>query len=154
MDKTSEEDIEISFSVKFLGRVEVVRPDGLRMLEEAAQSLKTPDEYSSAKAVKKSKVQLFLSLGGVDVLEDKTKFMLYTCPLSTVCYCAVLPSSHEVFGFVARHPAAETYHCYLFESKKFVIPCAGLSYWGCFPSFKDRGECQRRTRPDCGGTQT
>ncbi|XP_031142250.1 PTB domain-containing engulfment adapter protein 1-like [Sander lucioperca] len=119
MSDTSEDDNEISFQVKFLGRVEVVRPDGLQTLSEAAQSLKTPDKYSSEKVAKKSKVQLFLSLSGIDILENKTKFLLYSCPLSTISFCAVLPSSPKVFGFVARHPAADMNHCYLFQSKKF-----------------------------------
>ncbi|XP_071331651.1 PTB domain-containing engulfment adapter protein 1-like [Trachinotus anak] len=119
MSDTSEDDSEISFSVKFLGRVEVVRPEGLQILEEAAQRLKTPDDYAPEKAAKKSKVYLFLSLSGIDILENKTKFLLYTCPLSTVSFCALLPSSPKVFGFVARHPAADMYHCYLFQSKKF-----------------------------------
>ncbi|XP_070696176.1 PTB domain-containing engulfment adapter protein 1-like [Pempheris klunzingeri] len=113
-----EDDNEISFSVKFLGRVEVVRPDGLQILEEAARSLKTQD-HSSEKAAKKSKVHLFLSLSGIDILENKTKFLLYSCSLSTISFCAVLPSSPKVFGFVARHPAADVYHCYLFQNKKF-----------------------------------
>ncbi|TNM93490.1 hypothetical protein fugu_001666 [Takifugu bimaculatus] len=115
----SDEDSEISFTVKFLGRVEVVCPDGLQMLEEALESLKTPDAYSTEKKGKKSKVCLFLSLSGLDILEYKTKFLLYSCPLSTVSFCAVLPTFPEVFGFVARHPAANTYHCYMFQSKKF-----------------------------------
>ncbi|XP_068181974.1 PTB domain-containing engulfment adapter protein 1-like isoform X2 [Antennarius striatus] len=119
MSDTSGDDTEISFTVKFLGRVEVVRPDGLQILEEATQGLKTPDPYSTEKAAKKSKVHLFLSLSGVDILENKTKFLLYTCPLSTISFCAVLPSSPKVFGYVVRHPAANTYHCYLFQSKTF-----------------------------------
>ncbi|XP_010778145.1 PTB domain-containing engulfment adapter protein 1-like [Notothenia coriiceps] len=115
----TEEDNEISFPVKFLGRVEVVRSDGLKILSEAAQSLKTPDQFSSEKAARKSKVHLFLSLSGIDILENKTKFLLYSCPLSTISFCAVLPSSPKVFGFVARHPAADTNHCYLFQSQAF-----------------------------------
>ena len=35
--------------------------------------LQTPDKYSSEKAAKKSKVHLFLTLSGVDILENKTK---------------------------------------------------------------------------------
>ncbi|XP_061591051.1 PTB domain-containing engulfment adapter protein 1-like [Cololabis saira] len=120
MSDISEEDTEISFPVKFLGRVEVLRPDGLQVLEEAARSLKTSESDSSEKAAKKSRVHIFLSLSGIDILENKTKFLLYTCPLATVSYCAVLPSSARVFGFVARHPAADVYHCYLFQSKKFA----------------------------------
>ncbi|XP_061536926.1 PTB domain-containing engulfment adapter protein 1-like [Phycodurus eques] len=112
-----EDDNEISFSVKFLGRVEVFRPNGLNILEEAAQSVKTPDPYSSEKATKKSKVHLFVSLSGIDILENKTKFLLYTCPLPTISFCAVLPSSSKVFGFVAKHPAVDAYHCYLFKSQ-------------------------------------
>ncbi|XP_071394963.1 PTB domain-containing engulfment adapter protein 1-like [Centroberyx affinis] len=119
MSDVSDEDNEISFSIKFLGRVEVVRPDGMPILEEAAQSLKTPDRDSTDKAQKKSKVHLFLSMSGIDILENKTKYMLYSCPLSTVSFCAVLPSMPKVFGFVAKHPAADMYHCYLFQSKKF-----------------------------------
>ncbi|XP_033943044.1 PTB domain-containing engulfment adapter protein 1-like [Pseudochaenichthys georgianus] len=115
----TEEDNEISFPVKFLGRVEVVRSDGLEILSEAAQSLKTPDQFSSEKAARKSKVHLFLSLSGIDILENKTKFLLYSCPLSTISFCALLPSSPKVFGFVARHPAADTNHCYLFQSQAF-----------------------------------
>ncbi|KAK5923236.1 hypothetical protein CgunFtcFv8_000225 [Champsocephalus gunnari] len=115
----TEENNEISFPVKFLGRVEVVRSDGLEILSEAAQSLKTPDQFSSEKAARKSKVHLFLSLSGIDILENKTKFLLYSCPLSTISFCAVLPSSPKVFGFVARHPAADTNHCYLFQSQAF-----------------------------------
>ncbi|XP_030279493.1 PTB domain-containing engulfment adapter protein 1 [Sparus aurata] len=118
MSDTSEDDNEISFTVKFLGRVQVVRHDGLQILDEAVESLKTPDKYSSEKAAKKSKVNLFLTLSGVDILENKTKFLLYSCPLSTISFCAVLPSSPKVFGFVARHPAADMYHCYLFQSRK------------------------------------
>ncbi|XP_019718532.1 PTB domain-containing engulfment adapter protein 1 [Hippocampus comes] len=113
----TEDDNEISFTVKFLGRVEVVRHNGLNILEEAAQSLKTPDPYASEKAAKKSKVHLFVSLSGIDILENKTKFLLYTCPLPTISFCAVLPSSPKVFGFVAKHPAVDMYHCYLFKSE-------------------------------------
>lgn len=115
----TEDDQEITFRVKFLGRVEVLRSEGLQVLEEAAQSLKTADDTSSEKAAKNSKVHLFLSLSGIDLLENKTKFLLYSCPLPTVSFCAVIPASPKVFGFVAKHPAADMYHCYLFQSKKF-----------------------------------
>ncbi|XP_041656273.1 PTB domain-containing engulfment adapter protein 1-like [Cheilinus undulatus] len=119
MSDTSEDDNEVSFQLKFLGRVEVVRPGGLQVLDEAIQSLKTSDKNNPEKVAKKSKVHLFLSMSGVDILENKTKFLLYTCPLSSVSFCAVIPSSPKVFGFVAQHPATDMYHCYLFQSRKF-----------------------------------
>ncbi|RVE70190.1 hypothetical protein OJAV_G00061950 [Oryzias javanicus] len=115
-----EDSVEITFPVKFLGRVEVVRSDGLQILEEAAYSLKTPDKYSSEKVTKNTRVLIFLSLSGIDILEHKTKFLLYQCSLSTVSFCAVLPSSPKVFGFVAKHPASDIYHCYLFQSKAYA----------------------------------
>ncbi|CAJ1055403.1 PTB domain-containing engulfment adapter protein 1-like [Xyrichtys novacula] len=119
MSDISEDDSEIFFSVKFLGRVQVVRPGGLEVLNEAIQSLKTPDRFNPEKAAKRSKVLLFLSLSGIDILENKTKFLLYSCPLPSVSFCGVNPSSPKVFGFVAQNTAADTYHCYLFQSKKF-----------------------------------
>ncbi|CAN9515870.1 unnamed protein product [Ophioblennius macclurei] len=120
MSDTSENDIEISFPVKFLGRVEVVRPEGLQILEEAVLKLKSPDSHSMEKVAKKSKVHLFVSESGIDILENKTKFLLYSCPLATVSFCAVLPSSRKVFGFVAKHPAADMYHSYMFQSNSFA----------------------------------
>uniref|UniRef100_A0A8C7LV33 Uncharacterized protein n=1 Tax=Oncorhynchus mykiss TaxID=8022 RepID=A0A8C7LV33_ONCMY len=47
------------------------------------------------------------------------QFMLYTCPLSSVSFCAILPTPPKVFGFVFKHPAADTtfvstYHLLVF----------------------------------------
>ncbi|XP_030623632.1 PTB domain-containing engulfment adapter protein 1 [Chanos chanos] len=115
-----EEDSEISFAVKFLGRLEVVRPDGTEILKEATAALENPDKDVSEKGkTKKSKVHLFLSRGGIDILEHKTKFMLYSCPISTVSSCAVHPARPKILGFVAKQLATDMYHCYVFQSKKF-----------------------------------
>ncbi|KAM9445403.1 PTB domain-containing engulfment adapter protein 1 isoform 2-T2 [Clarias gariepinus] len=108
----SENDSEISFSVKFLGRVEVVRPVGMEILMEATESVQTGKK-------KKSKVHLFLSRSSIDILEHKTKFMLYSCTLSSVSFCAVHQSQPKVFGFMAKHPALDSHHCYIFQSSKF-----------------------------------
>ncbi|XP_072553538.1 PTB domain-containing engulfment adapter protein 1-like isoform X2 [Salminus brasiliensis] len=118
-----EDDTEISFSVKLLDRVEVVRADGMQILMEAAAAVQTPDrqitEKVKKKKKKKTKVHLFLSRSAIDILEHKTKFMLYTCPLPSVSFCAVHQVQPKLFGFIAKHPAVDTYHCYIFQSKKF-----------------------------------
>ncbi|XP_066528485.1 PTB domain-containing engulfment adapter protein 1-like [Hoplias malabaricus] len=115
-----EDDTEISFSVKFLDRVEVARGEGMQILTEAAAALQGPSRATSEKVKKKkTKVHLFLSRSAIDVLEHKTKFMLYTCPLSSVSFCAVVQNHPKTFGFIAKHPAVDTFHCYLFHSKKF-----------------------------------
>ncbi|KAJ8265528.1 hypothetical protein COCON_G00146270 [Conger conger] len=118
MSDISEDENEIAFTVKFLGRVEVQRSEGLQVLSEAEGILKSPDK-DTEKTTKKNKVSLFLSVSGVDILEHKTKFMLYTCPLSSISFCGVHQTKPNLFGFVARHPAADMNHCYLFQSKKF-----------------------------------
>ncbi|XP_076875009.1 PTB domain-containing engulfment adapter protein 1 isoform X2 [Brachyhypopomus gauderio] len=112
-------DCEISFPVKFCGRLEVVRPDGMQILTEAAAALQNPSREVSDKVKKKTKVHLFLSKSAIDILEHKTKFMLYSCPLSTVSFCAVHHTQPKLFGFIAKHPAADVYHCYVFQSQKF-----------------------------------
>lgn len=48
------------------------------------------------------------------------QFMLYTCPLASVSFCAVHPTQPKILGFVAKHPAADMFHCYILQSKKFV----------------------------------
>ncbi|MCJ8741302.1 hypothetical protein PDJAM_G00069030 [Pangasius djambal] len=108
----SENDSEISFSIKFLGRLEVVRPVGMEILMEAAEALQMEKK-------KTSKVHLFLSRSSIDILEHKTKFMLYSCTLSSVSFCAVHQFQPKLFGFMAKHPALDSHHCYIFQSSKF-----------------------------------
>ncbi|XP_028848477.1 PTB domain-containing engulfment adapter protein 1-like [Denticeps clupeoides] len=116
----NEDDKEISFTVKFLGRVQVLRSEGVQVLEEAAGDLQNPNKDEAEKTKKKkNKVSLFVSVSGIDILEHKTKFMLYTCPLSSISSCAVHQATPKIFGFVAKHPASEMHHCYVFQSKKF-----------------------------------
>ncbi|XP_043080869.1 PTB domain-containing engulfment adapter protein 1-like isoform X1 [Puntigrus tetrazona] len=116
------DDSEIYFSVKFLGRIQVVHPGGMQILTDAVQALQDP--YMDEK-MKKTKVHLFLTRSAIDILEHKTKvrlrteFMLYSCALPSVSFCAVHPTQPKILGFVARHPAADMYHCYIFQSKKF-----------------------------------
>ncbi|XP_050952138.1 PTB domain-containing engulfment adapter protein 1 isoform X2 [Labeo rohita] len=113
-----EDDSEIYFSVKFLGRIQVVRPSGMQILTDAVEALQDPNIVMEEK-MKKTKVHLFLTRSAIDILEHKTKFMLYSCSLSSVSFCAVHPTQPKTLGFVARHPAADMYHCYIFQSKKF-----------------------------------
>ncbi|KAI7794613.1 PTB domain-containing engulfment adapter protein 1, partial [Triplophysa rosa] len=103
-----DDDSEISFSVKFLGRIEVVRPGGMQILTDAVEALQNPNAEVDVKMKKtKNKVHLFLTKSAIDILEHKTKFMLYTCPLASVSFCAVHPTQPKIFGFVAKHPAQE-----------------------------------------------
>ncbi|XP_048035518.1 PTB domain-containing engulfment adapter protein 1-like isoform X1 [Megalobrama amblycephala] len=113
-----EDDSEIFFSVKFLGRIQVVRPSGMQILTDAVEALQDPNIEMGEK-MKKTKVHLFLTRTAIDILEHKTKFMLYSCALPSVSFCAVHPSQPKTLGFVAKHPAADMYHCYIFQSKKF-----------------------------------
>ncbi|XP_053498681.1 PTB domain-containing engulfment adapter protein 1 [Ictalurus furcatus] len=108
----NENESEISFSVKFLGRIEVVRPTGMEILMEAAEALQMENK-------KKNKVHLFLSRSSIDILEYKTKFMLHSCTLSSMSFCAVHQFQPKLFGFIAKHPALYSHHCYVFQSKKF-----------------------------------
>uniref|UniRef100_A0A3B4BY24 PID domain-containing protein n=1 Tax=Pygocentrus nattereri TaxID=42514 RepID=A0A3B4BY24_PYGNA len=104
----------------FLDRVEVVRPDGMQILIEAVASLQKPNREVREKVKKKkAKVHLFISRSAIDILEHKTKFMLYTCSLSSVSFCAVHQTQPKLFGFIAKHPAVDTFHCYVFQSRKF-----------------------------------
>uniref|UniRef100_A0A8C8ILN7 Uncharacterized protein n=1 Tax=Oncorhynchus tshawytscha TaxID=74940 RepID=A0A8C8ILN7_ONCTS len=50
------------------------------------------------------------------------QFMLYTCPLSSVTFCAVLPTPPKVFGFVFKHPAT------FVNLLSFLFPCSSPQY--------------------------
>ncbi|XP_063063755.1 PTB domain-containing engulfment adapter protein 1-like [Engraulis encrasicolus] len=114
----ADENNEISFSVKFLGRTETRRPDGMETLNKAAEILLKPDKNDKEKN-KKNKAYLFLSLSAIDILEHKTKFLIHSCTLESVSFCAVHKTNPKLFGFIAKHPASNTYHCYMFQCKNF-----------------------------------
>ncbi|XP_057218913.1 PTB domain-containing engulfment adapter protein 1-like [Triplophysa rosa] len=130
-----DDDSEISFSVKFLGRIEVVRPGGMQILTDAVEALQNPNAEVDVKMKKtKNKVHLFLTRSAIDILEHKTKFMLYTCPLASVSFCAVHPTQPKILGFVAKHPAADMFHCYILQSKKFshlLVSVIGDAFQAC-----------------------
>ncbi|XP_056126677.1 PTB domain-containing engulfment adapter protein 1-like isoform X1 [Rhinichthys klamathensis goyatoka] len=113
-----DDESEIFFSIKFLGRIQVVRPGGMQTLTDAVEALQDPN-IEMAEKMKKTKVHLFLTRTAIDILEHKTKFMLYSCALPSVSFCAVHPSQPKILGFIAKHPAADMHHCYIFQSKKF-----------------------------------
>ncbi|XP_039519951.1 PTB domain-containing engulfment adapter protein 1-like isoform X1 [Pimephales promelas] len=113
-----DDESEIFFSIKFLGRIQVVRPGGMQTLKDAVEALQDPS-MDMAEKMKKTKVHLFLTRTAIDILEHKTKFMLYSCALPSVSFCAVHPSQPKILGFIAKHPAADMHHCYIFQSKKF-----------------------------------
>nr|XP_055045384.1 PTB domain-containing engulfment adapter protein 1-like isoform X2 [Misgurnus anguillicaudatus] len=127
-----DDDSEVSFSVKFLGRVRVVSPGGMQILTNAVQN---PNKEVDEKMKKsKNKVHLFLSRSAIDILEHKTKFMLYTCPLASISFCAVHPTQPKILGFVAKHPASDVFHCYILQSKKFshlLVSVIGDAFQAC-----------------------
>ncbi|XP_051947796.1 PTB domain-containing engulfment adapter protein 1-like isoform X2 [Xyrauchen texanus] len=130
-----DDDSEISFSVTFLGRVEVVRPSGMQILKDAVETLQDPNnEMDENVKNKKNKVHLFLTRSAIDILEHKTKFMLYTCALSSISFSAVHPTQPKILGFVSKHPAADMFHCYIFQSKKFshlLVSIIGDAFQAC-----------------------
>ncbi|XP_062397134.1 PTB domain-containing engulfment adapter protein 1-like [Sardina pilchardus] len=130
---TESEDNEISFTVKFLGRTEVRHPNGMQTLNEAAGSLLKPDKNDKEKT-KKSKAYLFLSVSGIDILEYKTKFLIHSCRLDSVSFCAVYQTMPKLFGFIAKNQASDTYYCYMFQCKKFshlVVSLIGDTFKAC-----------------------
>ncbi|XP_051515808.1 PTB domain-containing engulfment adapter protein 1-like isoform X4 [Myxocyprinus asiaticus] len=130
-----DDDSEISFSVKFLGRVEVVSAVGMQILTDAVETLQDPNKEMDEKAKKnKKKAHLFLTRSAIDILEHKTKFMLYTCALSSVSFCAVHPTQPKILGFVSKHPAVDMFHCYILQSKKFshlLVSIIGDAFQAC-----------------------
>ncbi|XP_016363076.1 PTB domain-containing engulfment adapter protein 1-like [Sinocyclocheilus anshuiensis] len=135
-----DDDSEIYFSVKFLGRIQVVHPGGMQILTDAVQAIQDPNIEMDEK-MKKTKVHMFLTRSAIDILEHKTKFMLYSCTLSSVSFCAVHPTQPKILGFVAKHPAADMYHCYIFQSKKFSHLLVSI-IGDTFQAYKQDGNLQ------------
>ncbi|CAF4709702.1 unnamed protein product, partial [Rotaria sp. Silwood1] len=107
----------IQYDAKFIGSVEVPKPTSRIEIVTAMRRIRY--EFK-AKAVKKRKVNLLISVDGIkkDLYADENKSFLMQHPIYRVFYVSHDSQDLKIFSFIARDNVNNSFRCNVFKANK------------------------------------
>ncbi|KAJ0022510.1 hypothetical protein NQD34_010000 [Periophthalmus magnuspinnatus] len=131
-----------SFSVRYLGLVEVEESRGMHVCEEAVKKLKASGK-KSVKAV------LWVSADGLRVVDDKTKDLIVDQTIEKVSFCAPDRNYDKAFSYICRDGTTRRWMCHCFmaikDSGERLSHAVGCAFAACL-------ERKQRREKECGVT--
>ncbi|XP_035390054.1 numb-like protein isoform X1 [Electrophorus electricus] len=131
-----------SFSVRYLGLVEVEESRGMHVCEEAVKKLK----LSGKKTVK---AMLWVSADGLRVVDDKTKDLIVDQTIEKVSFCAPDRNYDKAFSYICRDGTTRRWICHCFmalkDSGERLSHAVGCAFAACL-------ERKQRREKECGVT--
>uniref|UniRef100_A0A8C5A214 Protein numb homolog n=1 Tax=Gadus morhua TaxID=8049 RepID=A0A8C5A214_GADMO len=133
-----------SFTVKYLGHVEVEESRGMHICEEAVKRLKT----AGKKAVR---AVLWVSADGLRVVDDKTKDLILDQTIEKVSFCAPDRNFERAFSYICRDGTTRRWICHCFlavkDSGERLSHAVGCAFAACL-------ERKQKREKECGVTAT
>ncbi|XP_030212715.1 protein numb homolog isoform X4 [Gadus morhua] len=141
-----------SFTVKYLGHVEVEESRGMHICEEAVKRLKT----AGKKAVR---AVLWVSADGLRVVDDKTKAgspkaktdLILDQTIEKVSFCAPDRNFERAFSYICRDGTTRRWICHCFlavkDSGERLSHAVGCAFAACL-------ERKQKREKECGVTAT
>ncbi|CAL8283908.1 unnamed protein product [Lota lota] len=144
-----------SFTVKYLGHVEVEESRGMHICEEAVKRLKTDRKFFKgffAKAGKKAvRAVLWVSADGLRVVDDKTKDLILDQTIEKVSFCAPDRNFERAFSYICRDGTTRRWICHCFlavkDSGERLSHAVGCAFAACL-------ERKQKREKECGVTAT
>ncbi|CAL8297348.1 unnamed protein product [Arctogadus glacialis] len=152
-----------SFTVKYLGHVEVEESRGMHICEEAVKRLKTDRKFFKgffAKAGKKAvRAVLWVSADGLRVVDDKTKAgspkaktdLILDQTIEKVSFCAPDRNFERAFSYICRDGTTRRWICHCFlavkDSGERLSHAVGCAFAACL-------ERKQKREKECGVTAT
>ncbi|ELU00528.1 hypothetical protein CAPTEDRAFT_136778 [Capitella teleta] len=139
----------ISFQAKYIGTLDVPRPSS--RVEIVAAMRRIRYEFK-AKAIKKKKINLVVSVDGVKVLMrkkkrrkaqwamDESRLMLMHHPIYRIFYVSHDSQDLKIFSYIARDGSTNVFKCNVFKAYKKVRRVASSCRFVLYV-------CLRRARP-------
>ncbi|CAL9684616.1 unnamed protein product [Knipowitschia caucasica] len=131
-----------SFSVRYLGLVEVEESRGMHVCEEAVKKLKA----SGRKTVK---AVLWVSADGLRVVDEKTKDLIVDQTIEKVSFCAPDRNYDKAFSYICRDGTTRRWMCHCFmaikDSGERLSHAVGCAFAACL-------ERKQRREKECGVT--
>jgi len=104
----------VSYTVRFLGKVEVTDQKGIEVVRAALHKLTFKKQIKQSEGVKPAKVILNININYISLLENKTKMLLHNVPLQNISFCSDDKKDKHLFSFIAKIDSK--HFCFGFES--------------------------------------
>jgi len=104
----------VSYTVRFLGKVEVADQKGIEIVRGALHKLTFQKQIKQSEGVKPKKVILNININCISCIEYKTKLQLLSVPLQNISFCSDDKKDKHLFSFIAKIDS--THYCFGFES--------------------------------------
>jgi len=104
----------VSYTVRFLGKVEVAEQKGIDIIRGALHKLTFQKQIKQSEGVKPKKVILNININCISLIEYKTKVQLLSVPLQNISFCSDDKKDKHLFSFIAKIDS--THYCFGFES--------------------------------------
>ncbi|XP_018088804.1 numb-like protein isoform X3 [Xenopus laevis] len=131
-----------SFSVRYLGHVEVEESRGMHVCEDAVKKLKILGK-KSVKAI------LWVSADGLRVVDDKTKDLILDQTIEKVSFCAPDRNFDKAFSYICRDGTTRRWICHCFmalkDSGERLSHAVGCAFAACL-------ERKQKREKECGVT--
>uniref|UniRef100_A0A8C4NCV2 GULP PTB domain containing engulfment adaptor 1a n=1 Tax=Eptatretus burgeri TaxID=7764 RepID=A0A8C4NCV2_EPTBU len=108
----------VSYSVKFLGSCEVDLPKGSEIVKDAIRKLKFACQLKKSEGQKIPKVELQISIRGIQILDPKSKEIQHNCQLQRISFCADDKTDKHIFTFICKDGEQSKHLCFVFDSEK------------------------------------
>ncbi|XP_078723179.1 PTB domain-containing engulfment adapter protein 1-like isoform X2 [Lampetra fluviatilis] len=108
----------VSYSVKYLGSCEVSQPKGSEVVKDAVRKLKFACHLKKSEGQKLPKVELQVSIRGVEILDPKSKESQHNCPLHRISFCADDKTDKRILAFICKDAETDQHFCFAFDSEK------------------------------------
>lgn len=133
-----------SFTVKYLGHVEVEESRGMHICEDAVKRLKTAGK-------KPVRAVLWVSADGLRVVDDKTKDLILDQTIEKVSFCAPDRNFERAFSYICRDGTTRRWICHCFmavkDSGERLSHAVGCAFAACL-------ERKQKREKECGVTAT
>uniref|UniRef100_A0A915CS56 PID domain-containing protein n=1 Tax=Ditylenchus dipsaci TaxID=166011 RepID=A0A915CS56_9BILA len=113
----------VEYSVKMLGKTEVAEPKGTHVVKGrffvSRFHLQVNKGVTGHSGSKLRKVDIQISVNGLNVLDSKSRAVLFKHPLHRISFCADDKQDKRVFSYIAKTDAMK-HECFVFLSDKMA----------------------------------
>lgn len=111
----------VEYTVKFLGDRPVTQPKGTEVIKNTIQKLRFDLQVKRSQGFKLPRVELHINLDGVNIVDAKSKIVLYKYPLHRISFCADDKNDKRLFAFIVKQSAdSDEHRCFVFLSDKLA----------------------------------
>lgn len=120
----------VSFSVKYLGSLEVSESRGTQVCSQAAHQMKM-----SSAGKRKQRVTLWVTEDTLRVTDDETKSLVVDQVIEKVSFCTPDPHDEKLFSYICRDGTSRRWLCHSFkgikDSGERISHAVGCAFAAC-----------------------